>query len=283
MLPMWLLRTLLRLPMSQTALPVPTEPQPAEVLTVTLDHVGPIELSVLSGSLYSLAAQHLRFADRIGATINGDQVKLYVREIRSGSIIVELIAMAQTAGTIAGAMNTVVSFAKNIHGLLSFGTGAATAPPPKTTPSDARDLSQFIEPAASNPDALMKLEVSGGAQVNIGTLIINSNQANATQNRLRNWAARQELPVNGTHSAQLFYMERATGNPASTTGDRGIIERFSRKSVKTRFANLENKQRMVDEALFRKVYVVDVDVQTVEGQPRLYTILRVLDTMERDE
>lgn len=40
---------------------------------------------------------------------------------------------------------------------------------------------------------------------------------------------------------------------------------------------------MVGEALFQLVFIVDVEVQTVREQPRMYRILRVTGTMPKDE
>jgi len=40
---------------------------------------------------------------------------------------------------------------------------------------------------------------------------------------------------------------------------------------------------MLGEALFRKAYLVDVDVQTISGKPSLYKILAVTDSFDRDD
>lgn len=268
--------------MSDPSERVPSEiREPEEVLTVTLNHTMPIELSDLSASLGALARQHQRFADRIGASINGDRVRLYVKEIRPGSMIVELLALAQTVAPILGAVNTIVPFARNVADLLSFAVGKETAPPEETTTKDARDLSDFIKPVAGDLGSSMVIHARDNARVEVNVRI-NSNEANAAQNRLNNWAARQQEPVSGIHEHQLFYFARATGEAQRATGDRGIIERFGKQAVRTRFMTPEAKQLPLQEPLFQKVYDVDVDVQTVDGKPMLYRILKVHDSFDRN-
>ena len=196
---------------------------------MTLHYTRPVELADLSTSLGALAHQHERFADKLGATINGDRIRLYVKEIRPGSIIVELLALAQTELPLVDAVNTVVPFAKNVSELLGFAVGRTPAPPDGTTPKDARDLSEFIKPVAGDLGSSMVIQARDNARVEVN-VHIDSNQANAAQNRLGNWAARQQEPVSGIHEHQLFYFARATGDAQRGTGDRGIIERFGNAS-----------------------------------------------------
>lgn len=256
-------------------------PEASEVLTVTLDYTVPVELADLSASLGALAHQHQRFAERVGASINGDRVRLYVKEIRPGSIIVELLALAQTAAPLVEAVNTIVPFAKNLADLIGFAVGRARSPPEGTTSKDARDLSEFIKPVAGDLGSSMVIQARDNARVEVN-LRIDSNEANAAQNRLNNWAARQQEPISGIHEHQLFYFARATGDAQRAKGDRGIIERFGKQAVRTRFMTAEAKQLPLQEPLFQKVYDVDVDVQTVDGKPMLYRILKVHESFDRN-
>lgn len=268
--------------MSDPSVRVPADPLGSgEVLTVTLNYTMPVELADLSTSLGALAHQHQRFAERVGASINGDRIRLYVKGIRPGSIIVELLALAQTVAPLVEAVNTIVPFAKNVAELLGFAVGRAPRPPEGTTTRDARDLSEFIKPVAGDLGSSMVIQAHDNARVEVN-LRIDSNEANAAQNRLNNWAARQQEPVSGIHEHQLFYFARATGDAQRGTGDRGIIERFGKQAVRTRFMTAEAKQLPLQEPLFQKVYDVDVDVQTVDGKPMLYRILKVHDSFDRN-
>ncbi len=111
---------------------------------------------------------------------------------------------------------------------------------------------------------------------------VNSNDANAIQNRAAGWIANHAEPLRGVLRGQLFYFFQARDDKEATTGDRGIIEAISPHPVKTIFANETAKVAMLDEALFRKAYVVDLEVHTIDGRPRLYKILEVSSSFDRE-
>ena len=260
-----------------------SEPSPApEIMTIRLDHVGPVELQTLTASLSALSAYHARYADRIGATINGDMVKLYVKEIRSGSIIVDLVALAMTALPIAGGINTVVSFAKTMIGVTDYLRGMVPAPPEGTKPRDVQDVAAFFEPAAADPKAVTTIIAAQGGTVNV-TQVFTSDAANVVQNRARNYLALQADPVTGRLQQQLFYFHQVRDGSRSSVGDRGVIPAVWPGPVKTVFANPAAKAAMLGDPLFRKLYVVDVDVQSIDGRPRLYRILHVESSFDRDD
>ncbi len=271
--------------MSNTITPPPValvqSPAP-EVLTITVQHTQPIELSLLTSSLQALATQHARYADRHGAAINGDQVKLYVKEIRGGSIVVELVALATSYGPIVGEISTVVGFAKSLVGILDFFRGKADALPPETGPKDVDDTSTFIEVGTGSVRDNVIINASDNAQV-VVNYTLPSEAANAAQNRMLSWASQQAIPVTGVHTGVLFYFVQARDEASARAGDKGRVESISPAAVKTLIMDPAIKAVMLDEALFRKIYVVDVSVETVGGRPRLYKILKLHDSMGRTE
>ena len=77
----------------------------------------------------------------------------------------------------------------------------------------------------------------------------------------------------------------------SHTGDKAIIEAISKKAVKVIFDNNAVKEAMLrgDERYSKPwhklAYIVDVEVQTVNGTPKLYTVLKYYqeDTFDLDD
>jgi hypothetical protein len=74
-----------------------------------------------------------------------------------------------------------------------------------------------------------------------------------------------------------LHLDKVKGNARSKTGDKGVITRFSRKPVKLRFMNAEVKSSIVDKRgnPFKKTWVVDGQVTSIDGEPELYKIYRV--------
>jgi len=68
----------------------------------------------------------------------------------------------------------------------------------------------------------------------------------------------------------------------SKTGDRGIIEKFSKRPMKLHFMTPTVKGVIVDqpENPFKLVYVVDGEVSTADGQPGQHKIYNVHAALE---
>lgn len=66
----------------------------------------------------------------------------------------------------------------------------------------------------------------------------------------------------------------------SHTGDKAIIESISKKALKVIFENNAVKEAMLkgdsrySKPWHKLAYIVDVEVQTVSGVPKLYTVLK---------
>lgn len=263
-------------------LSAPVATAPTEMLSVTIENTQPVELAALTESLQSLAAAHARFADEHGLTISGDSVRLFVREIKTGSIIVDLIALAANTPLFPDQAKSIVEFAGHVVDILKFFKGDGTAEPTDLKSRDVQDVTKFLDPVATDAHSTLNINASDSTTVNVANYNVTSNEANAVQNRAKNWIDRHGAPAHGIQHGQLFYFFQARDDSHATTGDRGIIEAISLHPVKTIFANEQAKQAMLNEALFRKAYVVDVDVQTINDRPRLYRIIDVTDSLDRE-
>lgn len=260
----------------------PSVPEVQPSLVITLHHGGPIELGVLTDSLQALASQFARFADARGIGINGDEVRLHVKEIRSGSIIVELVALAAIVPLAITHTSAVLDFAVKLAETVKYFRAEKADPPDDLKPKDAQELSRLVGPTAADPKGMIQIEASDAATVNV-KIVMSSNDANAVQNRISHWSATQAAPVSGVRKQQLFYFFQARDDRSAAQGDRGIIEAISKRPIKTIFANKRAKAATLGEALFKKAYVVDVDVQTVDDRPKLYRILEVTDSFDRED
>ena len=75
--------------------------------------------------------------------------------------------------------------------------------------------------------------------------------------------------------SQNFYWHQVARDKTSSNIDRGIIKKISDKSVKVIFKDITMKEKMLNDALFQKTYVVKVEVTCVAEQPELYKIISV--------
>jgi hypothetical protein len=254
---------------------------PASSLTITIEHHGPLELLTLTNSLQAVASSFARYADRTGVAIQGDDVRLYIKEIRSGSVVVELVALAKTIPMVIEQAKSILDFARFLWDTVRYFRGEEDGPPEGMIAKDANDLRTLVAPVAADPRATLQIQASEGATVTVN-LTMTSNEANAVQNRTQQYVASQAAPVSGIQKDRLFYFYQARDQRSAKAGDQGIIEAIATRPVKTLVASDALKQQMLGEALFTKAYVVDVDVQTINGKPSLYRILDVKESIDRD-
>ncbi|WP_244859164.1 hypothetical protein [Shewanella dokdonensis] len=77
-----------------------------------------------------------------------------------------------------------------------------------------------------------------------------------------------------------MYWYQAKFDPNSETGNRAIIDDISKKSMKVIFENNAVKNEMLHPPEHLKkqwhelAYVVDVEVETVRGVPKIYKVLQ---------
>ena len=259
------------------------------ILTYTFHNTKPVALSTLTASLDAVSEQYLGFVRRQGGELSEDGYQLYVREIRAGSVVVDLIGQAMQSPMFAPFAPFVIPFAQNLSDWFEVFKGAKDTLELKemlfgSSKKELQQLSQIVEPAAVDHGSSINITATHG-----GVIIINapltSIEANAGQNVLRRHIGGVALPVSGVRHDQVLAWYQMRDDQAAKPGDKAVIERIWPHPVKVRITSDEIKRQMLDKAdnPFRKLYVVDVDVTESNGKPVLYKILEVKDTIDQDE
>lgn len=249
-------------------------------LEVTIRNSRPIELKDLSQSLNGLSNEFRRYIDQVEPGLVAADVRLYIEEIRKGSIIADIVAISPHAMQILPFVNVVATFAKHLRTAYDWLSGNSDEKP-FLDKASYQNLSNIVEPIAKDRAAQINLgNVDGNVYIQI-----DSQRANAIQNRARQEIEALGESTSGLHEKVLFYWWQARADAKSKVGDRGIIESIARSPIKVICLNDEIKSEMVfaDDNPFMVAYIVDVLVETIRGQPRLYKILKVHDKFDREE
>lgn len=249
-------------------------------LTIEIKNTKPVELADLTQAFLSFSEEFKRTLEIADPEAAAADVRLYVKELRTGSIIADIIAISPQLLQSVSYASAVWSFAKHLKGAYEFLTGK-TDVEPSLDKTSYENLSNFIEPIAKD----------NGSQVNIGTVngpvyvSMTSTEANAAQNTARRKIEELKEPESRTHEKVLLYWYQARNDATSTAGDKGIIESISRRAVKVICATDAIKSRMIldDANPFRYAYVVDVIVETVREKPAAYKVIAVHERIEPDE
>lgn len=253
-------------------------------LTIEIKNTELVELMDLTHSLSSLADEYKKFLSRSESVLNTDNIKLYVKEIKTGSIITELTAFAPFALPFVEHATTIIKYAEYLKGMFEYLIGKTNKPQEIIEKQTFQNLMNIIEPVAKDK----------GSQFNVGAMTVNGNvtvnfslnslEANAAQNSAHREIERLKEPDTGLHRQVLMYLYQARNDIASTTGDKAIIESIHFGPVKTVFANETIKSKVLSEEsnLFRKAFVVDASVETIAGVPKLYRISEIHEIFDRD-
>ena len=247
--------------------------------TIEVKNTRPIELLDLTASLTALANEYQRHLQRDHAEDAASEVRLYVKEIRTGSVIAELMAASPSIIQGLSYANTVVSFSTFLKKSYDFLTGKSDAKPVELDRKALEHLSQIVEPIAKD----------NGSQLNIGTLngnvyYVTSAEANQAQNTANRLLKDESTSATKYREKVLLYWHQARNDARSTTGDKGIIESISEMPVKVICMKDSLKAEMIldIENPFKEAYIVDVAVETINGKPVIYKIMKLHDKVPRE-
>jgi hypothetical protein len=247
----------------------------AAQLVVKINNNAPIEVSDFARSMLSLGNEYQRFLGTGEYAATPDDVKLFVRDVRSGSITATLAAFAPAAIPFIEHADSIVEFAKHLKTMYEWLRGEGSGKPAKLDKTTLQNLNYIVEPVAK--DAASQLNISainiqGGLVVN---LPITSLDANAIQNHIRRELDALAEPVTGLHEQVVMYWAQARG--AGKVGDKARIESLYKGDVKVRFTDDQLKSSMLHKQPypFGTAFVVDVVVETVRERPVLYKVMRL--------
>lgn len=174
---------------------------------------------------------------------------------------------------------SLLSFNHQFHKFVESETNKETDIGTELLIKEVRSGSIIVEPVAKDNGSQMNINVSDGGKV-INQFIINSNEAKAMQNQIGRLVDDMDTPEDNIHHRKVMYWYQTKFDPESETGNRAIIDDLTKSSLKVIFENNAVKEAMLhSEPKFGKpwhelAYVVDVEVQTVRGIPKLYKVLK---------
>ncbi len=251
-------------------------------LQITINNTKPVVLTDLTMALLGVGQQFERFIENEAADQGQLCSELFIKEVKSGSIIVELVAQAMPVVPLlwqGGSIGEWVNYAKSVYDWLG---GKSGQPPKEVTKQDLKQWSNILEPVAKDNSSQLNFTVSSGGQV-INQFIISSEHANALQNSIKREIGLLNEPDDHVQRKRVMTWYQTKFDDTSQTGNKAVIESISKSPVKVIFENNAVKRAlMAGDPRFKKpwnelAYIVDVKVQTVQSIPKVYTIINYYD------
>lgn len=254
-------------------------------LIIEIHNKQPLELLDLTKSLVALASQFNSYASKNGDSKENREAKLYVKEIRSGSVILELIELA-TIGVIPFLenVNTVVGFADYMKTAYNFFLGKSDKKP-ELEPTDFKELSQIVNPVANDNGSQMNVSTTVDGNLELH-LHLDSLQSNAIQNVFQKEIKNLKLPEvqDEVQTSALLTWYQARNDMKSSVGNKGTIESLSKKAMNITFDDDNLKDKMLHgENPFTTVFVVDVKLQNVGGKLVAYKVVKLHESFEIED
>lgn len=258
------------------------------LLRICIKNSQPVELLDLTRALTALSDEYRRHIDDLGLSpVEEGQVKLFIKEIRSGSIEIDLLDMIPYAAPALVALgdnfNTVVDFARNLRACLDWFLRKEGDRPQATQERQRmKNMYSILEPVAKDRGSQMVVAPVINGKVGNLTINVLSLDSNAAQNEITRETELLREPVKGFHEKVLLRWYQTRNDTSTATGDKAIIEALAERPVKTVFLGESGKARMLnmEENFFRRAFLVDVQVDTICGKPALYKITAVHDTVD---
>jgi hypothetical protein len=279
--------------------PVPTSIEDAEDrMIIRLDPGGPIDLEGLGASFAALARFYARHH---GPTKDpSDTPRLFISKLENGSVVAEIVPYIVMFGQAVPFMQQAMvigDFTRNVaRAIRSFSGAELSAPTDLPSTDDARDIREFVRPLTGRRGADLNIqharfERRDGDKVTILEYSFDENELNRAALAIDAEFAKQAFPlpeeaeeqpsVRTIHEAMLFFQQasRGAGKSSGRTADKAIIPAVSDKPLPVYFLkDAELKEQMVQghpNPLKDTTFVVDVDVQLVDGTPKGYRITQV--------
>lgn len=253
-------------------------------LTIEIKNTQPVQLLDLTAAFTAYAEEYQQFARSEGHDVSGENVQLYVHELRTGSIIADLMSLAEQTSIVLDHLEVLAGFATHLNEVVDHYLRAKEKKGFVPTRPQLKNYLNMFKPVAKDNGSQVNTVVQDGGIV-IQQFNISSQEAAQVIRGVSQDLARkpQEDERRFTDEALTIYQARDAKN--SDTGNLGRIDLFSKKALKLRFSNEEVKQQVMEteENVFHLVFIVDGKVIMAEDKPVAYLISNVIDSFEKPE
>jgi hypothetical protein len=256
----------------------------------------PIELDDFVSAFSSIASQYDKFVRSQYPELSGD-AKIYVREVRAGSIEADLIPWAMQG------LSAVVNVIEQIQIVEKFVRtyGAALgkylngSKETDATRTDLKDFMGAVSAIANDPNGhstLQAVAYEDGKKKIRAALVFDTSQAREAQRQIEDQKLLLESATSADHQRVLMTFKQSNVKDTAMgkrTGERVAIEDISSRDLPLIYASelaeerIKHEVREADENVYKKGFIVDVNVQLVGGRPAGYRVTNLHQVIDLPE
>ena len=252
-------------------------------LTIKIKNKRPVELIDFTDSFSSLGSQYYKYLSENENFNLSPETKLYIKEIRSGSIITELSDLVPLVIPFAEHSNSVIEFTGFLKKGFDYFLGKSEEKPKDFDLKDCNNFNNIIKPIAKDNGSNVVFNGDWNFKDSTVNFNFNSVEANAIQNGILKEKEKLKEPEKRKETKVLFYWDSAKYDDKSKAIDRGFIDSIHGSALKVIFEDPTTKSKMLDieENPFHVAYIVDVEVLEIKGTPSVFKILALHDSFAK--
>lgn len=263
-------------------------PQDDPKLVIKLDNKKPIPLYDFAMFLHAWEDQYEAYLESGWEQVANRKVKLYVKEVRKGSTIIDLVPMLPEVAGIAA-----IPFLENATSVVRFAERMATTikrflskeekdHPLTITNKDLKDINKIMNPVAMDHGANLFIEthIHGNVDVHIE---LPSIEANAIQNMVRS-LTKEPLPPpegGGVQSRVILSWHQMNESLKNMSTNLAYIDSIAKGAKNVLFDDEDLKKQMVLDDPFNKLFVVDAEPLTTQGKIVAFRVSRIHETLPK--
>ncbi|WP_194477849.1 hypothetical protein [Bradyrhizobium sp. CCBAU 53338] len=266
-------------------------------IVLNIETKRPIELGDFVSAFSSIASQYEKFVRSDYPELAGD-AKIYVREVRAGSIEADLIPWAMqglsAVVNVVEQIQIVEKFVRNYSAVLGKYLGGTKEP--EATRSDLKDLMGSVVAIANDPNGHARLKAvvfEDGKKKVRAALSFDTLQAREAQRQIEDQKLQLESSsTTADHRRVLMTFKQSNVKDSvmgKRTGERVAIEDISPRDLPLIYASelaeqrIKHEVREADDNVYKKGFIVDVNVQLSGGRPAGYRVTNLHQVIDLPE
>lgn len=260
-------------------------------IVIEIHNSQPIDLLDFTGSLTALAREHEAALKRERPGLAAEESRLLVVDIRRGSIVLELVAALAPFVSQAELINTSVDFVRNIGDALSLLRQPGGRLPDATT-QRLKNLNDTVRAIANDSSGKMDIYARHQDGDVLQEFAVQRSEAVTIQQNIA--AQRKEIEHQSNEPLRPVLMRLHQSSiedlkVGKRTAEKGVVERID-LAPRTLIYVSDLAGQTIKSAIlahegnpFQKAFVVDVDVEYVNGRARAYRVLNVYDVIDLED
>ena len=254
-------------------------------IEIVIDVEEPIELGDFVTAFTSVASQYKRYMKEVHPDLK-DDATIFVRDVRPGSIIAELLPHA---ASLIGMMDQVL-IVENFVRMYGERLGQYFKPGGRQEDATSTELKDFIGQVSaiarskSGKGTIRSVSYEDGQRKIRASIEFNSTDAARATKQIEDHRTELKATETADHERVLMVFKRSDIGDATVgvkSGVRVIIESINDKDLALIYGSklagerIKDQMRNTEENIFHKGFVVDVNVTTRAGKPVAYSITHV--------